>query len=428
MRRRLITTGLAVTAAATVLAAPAFAGAYVPDPNSYVPAVMAAPNSSMQGPKGISVDGFTGATANSASNTLTVFRTCQRWSCDARDPVTVPVGKQPSDVVVVTASNGSDGYAYSTGSGDGTLSSVPFAYDAPNYVGQASTVSIGGEPTGIAASSDGGTLYVGDKAGHQLLIVHAQTLTVTDKVAVGAGPWGVAASPDTRHVYVVDNEANAVSVVDLTTRSVAATIPVGSAPGAVAFDPSGAHAFVTNNGDGTVSIIDSRSLQVSATVKVGSQPWGVAANATHVFVANYGSGNVSVIDIAGAKVVATIATGSGSFGVALNDRYTVVVSNSGSNSVSTIYQSAKGPYVKWSSAKPTRTIVGVVPAYPAESYAIVARRGGATKKGSCALVADGSHVRCTVRVSGPGLWRASVTSQLPWQPAAYGAQNKRFTF
>jgi YVTN family beta-propeller protein len=417
----------ALVVAVAVLAPPAAADPYRADPNSYQPAILQIAAGGADGPKGVTAASIIGASANSVDNSVTVFRTCGRWSCTPGGAITMPVGKQPSDVAIAVDSTRQAGRVYVTNSGDGTITLIPYSFLTIQFVQQSVTLGVGQEPTGIALSPDNRQVYISDKAANRLVFFDGEGLMTTGSVLVGEGPWGVAVSPDGRYAYVAANTAGVVSVVDTVTRSVVKSIPVGTSPGDLALDPTGRYLYVANNGDGTVSVIDTTAALVAATIRVGSQPWGVGVTATHAFVANFGSGTVSVIDTATRKVIATVKTGTQPFGVGINGDLTALVSNFGSNSIASIDLSLRGPQVAWSSSASTRSVAGTVTPIPAASYRIVAKKGAATKAGTCRLGASGVSVTCRVRLT-KGSWRVSVTAQLPWQPVPAGQQNKRFTF
>ena len=423
MKRLMVSAVVATLVAGVGIAPPASAGPYVGDPNAYQPFTMKVGDA----PKGITVSDGMGAVANSGGNTATLFKGCSPKVCVPAELVTMHTGIEPSDTAVAVASNLNSGRFYVTNSGDGTVTMIPYSYSTLEVVAPAVKVTIGGEPTGIALSPDGAYAYISDKAASRLLFLDTAGLMVAGSVDVGEGPWGVAVSPDGARAYVADNVLGAVSVVDTSARSVVATIPVGNAPGELALDPSGRTLWVPNNADGTVSVIDTSLNQVVATVKVGSQPWGVAVTDSHAFVANYGSGTVSVIDTTTHKIIATVKTGKSPFGVALNDSSSVLVSNTGSDTVSAIALQEYAPAVTWGSSKSAATVTGTVPMTPAVTYSVFATKGSTTKKGSCAPTSGGSKVSCTVKLS-KGTWRVSIQTRLPWQPDALGQQKKKFTF
>ncbi len=424
--KRFWTVSLLVSLLAVATAGPVLAKAG--DPNAYVPGKFAVGAA----PKGIAVGGTgtLGVAVNSGANSVTLFNTCAPKSCqpDPNSAVTVPVGKQPSDVAIWSdPTQGGVARAYVTNSGDGTMTIIPVSVYSVQVASSPTSFKVGGEPTGVAVSTDGRWVYISDKTSNTLIFYDTVGQGIAATVPVGAGPWGVAVSADGATAYVANNGAGTVSVVNTTTRQVVATIPVGLAPGDLALAPSGKSLYVANNGSGSISVIDSAANKVIKTVPVGNQPWGVAATGSAVFVANYGSGTVSVIDAASLNLVATIKSGANPFGVGVNGQQSVFVSNSGSNNLSNIDQLADVPAVNWTSSKSAKSVTGSVPFMPAVTYSMVATKGSTSKKGSCSTSSSGSSVVCKVTLS-KGTWHVSILTRLPWQPVAAGQQNKKFTF
>jgi|FLOH01.1.fsa_nt_gi YVTN family beta-propeller protein len=422
--KRFWTVSLLVSLLAVATAGPVLAN--TGDPNAYVPSKFAVGAA----PKGIAVGGTSnlGVAVNSGANSVTLFNTCAPKSCqpDPNSAVTVPVGKQPSDVAIwFDPKQGDVARAYVTNSGDGTMTIIPVSVYSVQVASSPTSFKVGGEPTGVAVSADGRWVYISEKTSNSLIVYDTVGQRIDATVPVGAGPWGVAVSADGATAYVANNGAGTVSVVNTTTRQVVATIPVGLAPADLA--PLGKSLYVANNGSGSISVIDSTSNKVIKTVTVGDQPWGVAATGSAVFVANYGSGTVSVIDAASLKLVSTIKSGVNPFGVGMNGQQTVLVSNSGSNNLSNIAQRAPVPAVSWTSSKSAKSVTGSVPFMPAVTYSMVATKGSTSKKGSCSTSISGSSVVCKVTLS-KGTWRVSILTRLPWQPVAAGQQNKKFTF
>ena len=413
---------LSVGVAGLVTAPAASAGPFVGDPNAYEPDSMAVG----AGPKGVTVVGNLGATANFNENSITVFEPCSPKSCYPRVVATLPVGKQPSDVAI-SSSNSVAGRVFVTNSGDSSISVVDYNYNANPMFQPALPVLVGGEPTGIALTKDGARAYIADKAANALLYFDTSSLKVTDIVPVAAGPWGVVLSPDGTRAYVAGNSGNAVSVVDTAAHHVVATIPVGHAPGGIALDGTGQSLVVPNNADGTISIIDTDSNAVVGTARVGLQPWGAAINRGYAYVANYGSSSISVVDLETQKTIATVSTGGSPFGVASNDPYTMLATNSGSNLIQVIDLAMTPFEVDWSSSAKTRKVTGRLPLDGAVTYSIVATRGAKHRSGTCRVTSDGTSIACTVTLT-KGTWRVSVKTKLPWQPKPYGQQNKKFVF
>ncbi len=193
---------------------------------------------------------------------------------------------------------------------------------------------------GITASQ-GGSLYASTSVD-----AHASTLSkynpdggldLTEPVTVGGQPRGVAVSTDGARVYVANSADDTVSVVGSAWLNTLATVTVGSQPVSVA--TSSAFAYVTNSGDNTVSIIETSTETVTGTVMVGLNPQAIAVSAQgkSVYVANAGSNTVSVIDAARNTVVKTLPTGRTPSGIAISpDGGTIYVANKDDSTVSII--------------------------------------------------------------------------------------------
>ena len=398
------------------------------NPNAYVPVTFAIGSA----PKGVAISGMVGVATNSADGTVALFNTCRPKYCLPVQPAAVTVGNQPSDVAISAVSGQPTVAAYVTNAGDGTITIIPIEAWTATMSSSPETVTVGGEPTGIAASADGRWVYISDNASSSLLVFNTESKTVEARIPVGSKPWGVAVSPDGSRAYVVNNGAGSVSVVNTATRSVSATINIGSAPGDIAIDPAGTTLYATNNGSNSVSIIDTSSNSVVKTVAVGNQPWGVTATSAAAYVADYGSGTISVISASTRTVVGTISSGGNPFGVAVSTNPTigtrdVFASNSRSGSLSIIAQTALTVDVNWASSKSSKSVTGAVSFMPAVAYTIVATKGSTTKTGTCSVTSPRASVTCTAKLTS-GNWIVSVKTRLPWQSTAQGQQNKRFTF
>ena len=398
------------------------------NPNAYVPATFAVGSV----PKGVAISGMVGISTNSADGTVSLFNTCRPKYCQPGDPTSVTVGEQPSDVAISAISGQRTVDAYVTNAGDGTITVIPIDAWTAQMSSSPVTITVGGEPTGIAASADGRWVYISDSASSSLLVLDTASKSVEARIPVGLKPWGVAVSPDGSRAYVVNNGAGSVSVVNTGTRSVSATITIGSAPGDIAIDPAGTTVYATNNGSNSVSIIDTSLNSVVKTVTVGNQPWGVAATSTAAYVANYGSGTISVISGSKRTVAGTINAGGHPFGVAASTNPTVgtrgiFASNSSSGTLSIIAQTALTVDVNWTSSRSAKSVTGAVSFMPAVAYSMVATKGSTTKTGTCSVTSPGATVTCTAKLTG-GSWIVSIHTRLPWQPTPGGQQNKRFTF
>ncbi|HEV7450083.1 MAG TPA: YncE family protein [Pseudonocardiaceae bacterium] len=201
------------------------------------------------------------------------------------------------------------------------------------------TVTIGGDPQGVAADPDGKHVYVASYADNAVHVIDTATKKVSGSIAVGAGPRGVAVDPDSRHAFVTNFAESSVSVIDTASGKLIRNVPVGTNPASVAVFPRDHYAIVTNYYANTVSVIDSKTLEVTGGLPVGAKPDGVAIDprGEFAYVANSGSNNVSVIDIHNRKVVATILAGRAPQKVAIDpDGRHAYVTNFGDHTVSVI--------------------------------------------------------------------------------------------
>lgn len=199
------------------------------------------------------------------------------------------VGKVALDrapaVPVVTADGGR---AYVSQPDLGTIAVVDLATWS-----RGETLTVGGQPFGLALTRDG-RLLIADWSGNRLVEIRLAD-GATRAVPVGHAPSAVVLSADEAFAYTIDRESDAVSVVDLATLQVTATIDVGRAPFAAALAPDGRRLFVANVQSADLSVIDLRFAREIARVPIGGMPYGVAIDPA--------SGRVAVTDQEGGRLV-----------------------------------------------------------------------------------------------------------------------------
>lgn len=212
--------------------------------------------------------------------------------------------------------------------------STALAADNPNP-----TVTVGGDPQGVAVDPDGKHAYVASYADNAVRVIDTSTQQVVGSIHVGANPLGVAVDPDSRHAFVTNFSENSVSVIDTASGRLIKNVPVGQNPASVTVFPRDHYVFVTNSYGNTLSVINSRDLKVVGVVPVGIHPDGVAIDprGEFAYVANSGSNTVSVIDIHTQKVVRSILVGRAPQKVAIDpDGRHIYVTNFGDHTVSVI--------------------------------------------------------------------------------------------
>jgi YVTN family beta-propeller protein len=286
----------------------------------------------------------------------------------------MPVGLFPmlaSRVPTQAAAAGAAGRIYVANQGASSVSAID---PATNTV--MATITVGGEPYGVAATPNGERVWVSLYAAKTINIIDTATNTIADGAAltgsphgmafqptgelayvavsgmpgpvpngvwifdttlsppypnavipVGSFPTGVTMRPDGKRLYVANygqNTGTTVSVIDtdpasLTQNTVIATITVGTGPFQVAVTPDNARAYVTNTMTNNISVIDTATNTVTATIAVGTQPLFVAVNSagTRAYVTNLQGNTVSIIDTATNTVVSTFDS-AGPRGIALS--------------------------------------------------------------------------------------------------------------
>jgi YVTN family beta-propeller protein len=213
----------------------------------------------------------------------------------------ISVGDQPSTMAITP--NGKTLYVGAEGDENGNnltivstqsnqaVGTIPLTYEGTDH--PAATIAI---------SPDGKTAYVVSYEVEGILVVDLQTNQVVGPVIpVGGDPWGVAFSPDGSVAYATDLEEDKVEVINTATRDAFAAIPVGEDPRNVVFSPDGKTAYVVNEASDDVSVIDTATRQVLGDpIPVGEEPWGIALtpNGSRLYVSNLGEDSVSVIDTA----------------------------------------------------------------------------------------------------------------------------------
>jgi serine/threonine-protein kinase len=167
---------------------------------------------------------------------------------------TIPTGRFPGAVAFGSR-------LYVANAGDGTIT-VP---------GDATPITVGPQPSGLAVSPDGRLLYVADSGSDDVMVIDTTTLAAVATVPVGRAPAAVVA--DARRAWVAGG--NQITVVDAASRAVVASVGMGG--GAVALSPDGGHLYVADADAGTVRIVDTFTLDVGPAVDVGAGPVAIAA-------------------------------------------------------------------------------------------------------------------------------------------------------
>lgn len=226
-------------------------------------------------------------------------------------------------------------FAYITNSGDNTVSVIDTSTDTVT-----TTISVGGQPCGVAISPDGTRVYVTNGADDTVSVIDAigNVVIATVPIASGGGAApdeGIAITPDGLRLYVPGLGVDLVSVVDTTTLGVLTTIPsIGSPRGAVV-DSTGLRAYVTNRTQGSISVIDTSSNTVSSTIALnntGLSGITVSPDGSRVYAASIDANRVYVIDTSTNALTTTITVSQQPSGIAVSpDGSQLYVASNGIN-------------------------------------------------------------------------------------------------
>lgn len=193
--------------------------------------------------------------------------------------------------------------------------------------GCAPAVTPAAQPTGP------GTLYVVNEASGNISVIDTAVNKVADTITVEGNPKGIALSPDGKILYVTLGDQNSVAVVDAGSNQVVASIPVGTDPQAIAVSRDGKRGYVTNYESSDVTVLNLESRKSLAAIKVGTNPQAIALSydGATAYVVNLRSNNVSAIETTTGRVKATIPAGEGPCGISLtaDGRYAYVGGHGG---------------------------------------------------------------------------------------------------
>ncbi len=183
-----------------------------------------------------------------------------------------------------------------------------------------SAVNFGGDPTGIAITSDGSNAYIADCANNLLKEVSLSTNLVSNIATVGTCPMSVVLSPDGKTAYVPNYWSQDLSVVDLTSKTVTATVPLTGSLFSISITQDGSKLLVPNS-IGDVFIIDTATNTILQTVAVDGAPVysAFSPDGLTAYVTSANTPTLSVIDVATGTVSHTYTFNVGQlYGVTLN--------------------------------------------------------------------------------------------------------------
>jgi ABC-type transport system substrate-binding protein/DNA-binding SARP family transcriptional activator len=203
-----------------------------------------------------------------------------RVSEDGRSVDRIPVGHRPTGVAV------GDGQVWVVNQLDRTVSEVN-----PQALRQVRPIQVGNGAGAIAFGH--GSVWVADATDYSLSRIDPDSGDVKTIPLAGA-PGGIAAAR--QGMWVSSTSTGQLLLVDAQTNTVTQSVPIGNGPQGVAV--GGGAVWVANTPDGTVSRFDPGSGRIRK-ITVGGSPTGIAYGDGEVWVAGGTSGNVLRIDPAG---------------------------------------------------------------------------------------------------------------------------------
>ncbi len=140
--------------------------------------------------------------------------------------------------------------------------------------------------------------YVTNTGSNTVTVLDLVNLRQDRTLSVGSEPTGIAANPAKNEVYAINSGSGNVSVIDATRNRVAATIPVHRKPYFISVDSTGTRAYVANSGSNNVSVIDLDERREIRVIGVGEGPGlaKISPDDNTLVVTNRISGSVSIVD------------------------------------------------------------------------------------------------------------------------------------
>lgn len=173
----------------------------------------------------------------------------------------LPIGSGASALSIVTSPDGSRVFAARS---DGTVWSVSSDLSAATMLG-----SVGANPSSLAISPDGATLYIRSDTSGAVTRIDTRTGVAGPIFAGNPGLGDLALSPDGKWLYVAHGETS-ITVIDTATALEANTYATGGEDSALklTISPNGKQLFA--NGGSSVTVINVVELNVSGTAEISA--------------------------------------------------------------------------------------------------------------------------------------------------------------
>lgn len=130
-------------------------------------------------------------------------------------------------------------------------------------------------PWSLAASPDGGTLYVGCGPTNEVTVIDAASGSVERRIMLGGETGGIAVSPDGTRLAAALTDKHRIALVDLASHQVTRFVRVGREPRGLTWGPGSRRIFVGNAGSSTVSVVDAEQGKETLRVPACREPFVV---------------------------------------------------------------------------------------------------------------------------------------------------------
>ncbi|SNT47694.1 PQQ-binding-like beta-propeller repeat protein [Rhodococcoides kyotonense] len=233
--------GIAVTPAGDIYVAGSAGIVYVIDPDT---STVVAEVALEVGAIGMTISGDSVYVTNGTTGVVHVIDTTTNTV-----ESTVSVGANPVQATAI------DGTVYVTNAGSGSVSAIDAATDTV-----IATIPVGGFPIGVTSAA--GRVYAVEGISQSVTVIDAATNTVVDSLAVGGGSLtGIAATSDGGSIFVNQSDTDTVAIIDTDGHEPPQTVSVGARPGGAIVAPGNTTAYVTNGESASVSVLIAASEQ-----------------------------------------------------------------------------------------------------------------------------------------------------------------------
>ena len=141
----------------------------------------------------------------------------------------------------------------------------------------ATSIQVGAGPEGLDRSPDGREVWVAHSRDGGVSIIDPITKRVVQTLALGTKRSNrLKFTPNGRRVLISDLDAGELIVIDAVTRAEVTRLHLGGTPEGIQIPPDGSRTYVALAADNVVAIVDLASLSVTGRIATGAGPDGMA--------------------------------------------------------------------------------------------------------------------------------------------------------